>query len=1791
MRQPAAQDTVVTKTSPALSTITVDEKKPPAATYTYDEVFASSLEYFNGDELAANTWVTKYALKNPDGLFLEQTPRDMHRRLAREFARIEKKYPNPMGEEEIFKLLDKFQYIVPQGSPMSGIGNPHKVQSISNCFVIESPADSYGGILATDQEQVQIMKRRGGVGFDLSTIRPKGLPTANAAHTTDGIEIFMDRFSNSCREVAQGGRRGALMLTLDVHHPQVRDFVKIKRDLTRVTGANISLRLSDEFMQAVEDGEQVQLRWPCDPNVKPTIESYVDARELWTDIIESAHACAEPGLLFWDNAQNYTPSDIYADEGFGSTSTNPCLTGDTLVAVADGRGFVPFAELAEDGIDVPVYCCDGDGRIAIRTMRRPRKTGTKRTLKVTLDDGTQIRCTENHKFMLRDGSFEAASKLQPGASLHVGFRAEASIKDRWPKTGHARGQDYFWLSNCNSSYQKGEHRLIWEAHNGSIPRGHVIHHVDFDASNNAIENLSCMSKAEHDALHAEHMLGDGNPIHAILANPVRAAEYKAKMSDACSGVANGNSCGLTNDQLIGRVSSWVSELGYVPTVGQYIEQAKREGWPQILVGFRNEEIGSLGDLVSKAAVQAGVSLREKSTTSSDPLRRVQYYRTLTDLPLVVSDGEVFVEKSCEECGSVFHVAVHRREQACCSQKCANRLVVKTHRKTHLSGIRRGHRSRMRRVREEQLEIYTSLRFQIGRAPLRKEWEQSCREREVPFGIRRSLKYGFKSYRELQEAARTYNHRVVSVEEDAISDVFNGTVDDFHNFYTGGRLSESKYGKPQRVLINSRNCGEIILSPNDSCRLMVINLSSFVKDPFSENPEFDFDHYDEVVMKAQRLMDDMIDLEIEQIDKILNKVENDPEPEPIKGAELHLWRKIRDAAERGRRTGLGVTAVGDTVAMMNMVYGSDESIELVEKMYQGLAVGSYRSSVKMAAERGCFPVYEFNKEKGHPFIERVLEAGGPELRAAYEKSGRRNIANTTTAPCGSVSILTQTTSGIEPAYTVLYTRRKKINPNDEGAQVDFIDDLGDKWTEFPVRHHGFAKWQVVTGKTDKDIEESPYWGGTSNDINWVQKVKLQGAAQRWICHAISNCVAAGESLIFTDQGLLDIEELAGHAEVGEFAAIDYAVASVNKEGETASITQAFNNGVADVLRIQCEGGRFITCTPNHQLVVLSKNYEQVWKKAGEIQPGDLVVGRKGLNLWNPQASQCTVGKLVGTPFTFERTPRHKDLRLPKRMTSKLARFIGYMCSDGFLSETGIGLSQVDNDAAQDFVEIVNELFEIEVSPTRDYRAENLYSWRANSKELAAYCSWLGLTRHDEEMRVPLAIRRSSKRFVKEFVRGLTLDGHVSEGNLCVMTSVSRRFLEQTQALLLNMGIDAHVEQCHEASEVTFPAGNVSQTKDAWALIISHTGEANRFLSMVGYAEDRKAQEAVGKFRRASRVKLIGEVPDEGIRAKFRASILPKIRSNSLYGKFNSLTSPDKQGRMLCRESLLEMVDMGLEVPEILLDTSYAFRRVESVTPGREQTYDVTVPQGHAYIANGFVSHNTTNLPADTDVDTVKDVYMTGWKSGCKGVTVYRDGSRAGVLVQNTDKDNFHQHDAPKRPERLPCEVHRSRISDGNGGHQDWIFFVGLLEGKPFEIFGGTTENIELPKKVTEGHIVKRTFKTGGKYDFHYGDLEDPFKIKDIVKQFDNPDQGWATRMISLSLRHGSPIQYVVEQLQRDKGADLFAFSKCVARVLKKYIPDGAESRAEKVCPDCGAEGSLRYQEGCVTCSSCGYSKCG
>ena len=600
-------------------------------TYSQEEAFNKTLEYFGGDELAARVWVTKYAMKDSFGNIYEQTPEDMHWRIANEVARIEGKYPNPLTAEEIFALLDHFRYVVPAGSPMTGIGNNFQVASLSNCFVVglDGDADSYGAIMRIDEEQVQLMKRRGGVGHDLSHIRPKGTPVNNSALTSTGLVPFMERYSNSTREVAQDGRRGALMLSVSIKHPDSEAFIDAKMTEGKVTGANVSVKIDDEFMRAAtEDKEYVQ-QFPID-SASPLVKKSVKAKQLWGKIVHNAWKSAEPGVLFWDTIIRESIPDCYADLGFRTESTNPC-------------------------------------------------------------------------------------------------------------------------------------------------------------------------------------------------------------------------------------------------------------------------------------------------------------------------------------------------------------------------------------------------------------------------------------------------------------------------------------------------GEIPLCPYDSCRLLSINLYSYVVNPFTDEAYFDFDLFRRHVALAQRVMDDIVDLEMEKIERIMKKIKADPQSDEVKGAEYHLWEKIKDKSSKGRRTGVGITAEGDMIAAMGLRYGTQEATDFAVEVQRALALAAYGSSVTMAKERGAFSIYDAGREEDNPFVMRIKEAD-PQLYEEMRKHGRRNIACLTIAPTGTTSLMTQTTSGIEPVFMPVYKRRRKVNPSDRNAHIDFVDEVGDSFEEYIVYHQKFLEWMKKNGidtskrytqeEVDRIVEQSPYYKATANDVDWLMKVRMQGAIQKWVDHSIS-----------------------------------------------------------------------------------------------------------------------------------------------------------------------------------------------------------------------------------------------------------------------------------------------------------------------------------------------------------------------------------------------------------------------------------------------------------------------------------------------------------------------------------------------------------------------------------------------------------------------------------------------------------------------------------------------------------------
>ena len=623
-------------------TMDVKTKEKVGTTYSYEEAIKTAKEYFRGDELAATVWINKYAVKDSFGNLYEKSPDDMHRRLAREIHRIEKKYPHPLSEEKIHQLLSDFKYIVPQGGPMSGIGNKHQTASLSNCFVIghDHIADSYGGIMKIDQEQVQLMKRRGGVGHDLSHIRPKGSPVLNSALTSTGVVPFMERYSNSTREVAQDGRRGALMLSISIKHPDAESFIDAKLESGKVTGANVSVKIDHDFMKAVQENKPYIQQYPIDAD-EPKFKREIDAGELWKKIVHNAWKSAEPGILFWDTIISESVPDSYADLGYKTVSTNPC-------------------------------------------------------------------------------------------------------------------------------------------------------------------------------------------------------------------------------------------------------------------------------------------------------------------------------------------------------------------------------------------------------------------------------------------------------------------------------------------------GEIPLCPYDSCRLLAINLYSYVDHPFTSKTKFNFNLYKEHVHNTQRIIDDIIDLELEKIDAIIQKIDLDPEDEIIKSVEKNLWQNIKNKAIEGRRTGIGITAEGDMLAALGLQYGSDIAIEFSTELHKTLAIEAYRSSVEMAEERGAFAIFDAKREENNPFILRI-KAEDEALYAKMKEVGRRNIALLTIAPTGTTSLMTQTTSGIEPVFLPFYKRRRKVNPNDPDKKVTFIDEVGDSWEEYIVFHHKFITWLEINGynvdevKAMKDeeldavVQKSPYYKATSNDVDWVSKVRMQGNIQKWVDHSISVTVNLPENV--------------------------------------------------------------------------------------------------------------------------------------------------------------------------------------------------------------------------------------------------------------------------------------------------------------------------------------------------------------------------------------------------------------------------------------------------------------------------------------------------------------------------------------------------------------------------------------------------------------------------------------------------------------------------------------------------------
>tara|TARA_Y100000310_G_C20700461_1_gene829270 strand:+ start:2494 stop:6111 length:3618 start_codon:yes stop_codon:yes gene_type:complete len=993
---------VVLEKSPSIKHKTIQEKpetediKDPLF-FNYETALNLSKKYFNDDELAAKVFLDKYALRDKEGNILEPTPVEMFNRITSELARIEaKKFKTPLTYDKIYNYLDGFKKIIPQGSPLYGIGNPYQFITLSNCYVTECPMDSYASICRTDEQMAQISKRRGGVGTDLSALRPSGTSTSNAARTSTGILSFMERYSNTIREVGQSGRRGALMLSVSVHHPQVVDFATVKRDRQKVTGANISVKLTDEFLTAVKENKEYEQRWPVDSK-KPEISKMVNAREVWHTIIENAHYMAEPGLLFWDNIIRESPADCYGEFGYKTESTNPCITKDTWILTKDGNRQV------EDMIGTQFEAIV-DGFSYSSDKRGFYYTGYKEVYEISTDRGNSIKCTSNHpmKVSVRDG------------------RERYNL---WVETKDLKVGDEIVLSNNKNFTWEGE---------GSFEEGWLVGSLLGDgvfSENTAKLSYWGKNKEEMKQIAVDRVVSAGLSHRSDLGSQKAEDRYSERRHDrvdfkstAIAELANRHGVSSTkdvdinmlkhisSDYCIGFIQGWMDADGTV---------IKEDGKQSFAVRLSNTNLENL-----KIAQLILLSLGISSTLY--PYRKEEGYRTLPD-----GKGG-YKEYSCK----------------------ANHEI-------HIS--------------KDNLIRYAEL---IGFS------EEPKREK---------LNSIISNYKRGPYKDR-FTTKVVDVKSVGKEDVYDCTIPEISQFSANGMLVH--------------NCSELPLSILDSCRLLLLNLFTYVREPYTRKAYFDYEAFNKDTVIAQRLMDDIVDLELECIDKIIDKVDSDPEPDYIKRTEKETWVKIREACVNGRRTGTGITALGDTLAALGIKYGSEKSIEITGEIYKSLKLACYRSSVEMAKELGPFPCWDHDLEKKNPFLLRIKEEDR-ELWDDMKKFGRRNMALLTTAPAGTVSIEAQTTSGIEPAIFVSGKRRKKINPNDENARTDFIDQSGDHWQEFTIYHHKVKDWMEITGHDD--VEKSPWWGACAEDINWRNRVKLQAAAQKHVDHSISSTVNLPEDV--------------------------------------------------------------------------------------------------------------------------------------------------------------------------------------------------------------------------------------------------------------------------------------------------------------------------------------------------------------------------------------------------------------------------------------------------------------------------------------------------------------------------------------------------------------------------------------------------------------------------------------------------------------------------------------------------------
>jgi ribonucleotide reductase alpha subunit len=956
-------------------------------------------------------------------------------------------------------------------------------------------------------------------GMTYEFLRPAGSMVNSTRGVASGPVSFMNIVNGTTEVVKQGGvRRGANMGILAIAHPDVLRFIHAKNDQHSLTNFNISVTVTDKFMAAVDAKEWFQTEfngeaWTqsvFDPvtnadyaiYVRPngetatfadklafetadlsdcTIENppapgMVYAPDIWNRVIASAHKYAEPGIIYIDevNRHNHmisTMGRIHA--------CNPCVTGETLVAVADGRGNVPIKELAEEGKDVPVYALNERGKLVVRTMRNPRVTGYEPVFKVTLDDGSVIRATVNHKFLIRGGEYKRVDELKAGDSLHVMTRFHASLKDLFP-TANSRSQDYVWINNGGQVSNQAEHRLIAQFHQNvdSIPKGYVVHHKDFNAQNNAPENLQIMSVEAHDRLHGDAMRGANNPMIRAQTewSEEKWAEYHKNMSAAVSGEKNGRFSGFSNEDLKICALELTEKLGRRFSASEWAKYAGERGLPQQFSKWRNDHLGGILGLGKWAAAELALEHADK-----DP-RSVQLYLELTaqGYDCVFINGCVHINKNCEVCGKHFVTIPFKREHGICSPTCAlasYRNNVPNWEANRLANSKAGHERRKAKLRAQQVEAF--LECKSKGATQKKDWIEACREKGISFEISRKTS-PFRTFADLKEAASMTNHKVVSIEPDGVETVYNGTVDEFHNFFVGGFISKTSSGKAKFFYINNLQCGEQMLHFNNSCNLGSIDVAKFYKkvgDGTNADECIDWARLARTTHLCTQFLDNVVD------------AGHFPLPE------------IDDVVKRTRPVGLGIMGFADLCLELKVTYGNQDSIELMEKVMGFIRREAWMMSLRLGAEKGTFPELEGNRESYAKFL--YDEIGIPRDMPLTP----RNYEVTTIAPTGTISLVAETSSGIEPNFSWAYVRRDTL------GERHYVHTLAAQALGVDVDQSNEESIKAAANYVVENIDKLPPYFISAMDITSHQHVQVLAAAQKHVDNSISKtCNGAADDTV-------------------------------------------------------------------------------------------------------------------------------------------------------------------------------------------------------------------------------------------------------------------------------------------------------------------------------------------------------------------------------------------------------------------------------------------------------------------------------------------------------------------------------------------------------------------------------------------------------------------------------------------------------------------------------------------------------